>query len=107
MVRRLPGQRLDHRTVGAGPLRASGDRLLQHALHRLEVGDLGADVREMRLGDDTDLRARALALVGEPEQRPDLVDRKPERASTTNEAEALDLPDAVEAISPGTSRGLG
>jgi hypothetical protein len=34
----------------------------------------------MRLGNDADLGARALALVREPKQRPDLVNRESEGA---------------------------
>ncbi len=103
-ARRFPVERLDHRAVRAGPLRASGNGVSQHALHRLEVSDLGADILQMRLGDDADLGARALALVREPEQRPDLVNRESERAGTANEVQALEMIDPIEPVAALAAR---
>src|SRR5207244_8257733 len=57
----------------------------------------------MRLRNDTDLGARALALVREPKQRPHLADRKPEGARPADEVQAFEVLGPIEPIAAGAS----
>jgi hypothetical protein len=84
--------------MGARAIRASGDGVRQHAFHRLEVSDLGADVDEVRLGNDANLGAWPPALVGQLQQRSHLVDREAEAPGAADERQALHVVDPVQAI---------
>src|SRR2546427_2735610 len=57
----------------------------------------------MRLRNDTDLGARALALVREPKQRPHLADRKPEGASPADEVQAFEVLGPIEPVAARAS----
>src|SRR5437899_13075604 len=57
----------------------------------------------MRLRNDTDLGARALALVREPKQRSHLPDRKPESASPADEVQAFEVLGPIEPVAAGGS----
>src|SRR5712691_446040 len=61
----------------------------------------------MRAGHDPHLRARTLALVGQLEECPDLVDGEAERAGTADEGQSLEMVRPVQPITAGASRGRG
>ncbi len=93
--------------MSAGAVGASRDGFLQHSLHRPEISDLRLDILQMRVGDDANLGAWAPALVGEPKQRADLFDRKPEGARTADEVQSLRMIGPIQTVAasaPGRSR---
>src|SRR3990172_11156089 len=103
----LAVQRVDDRAMGAGPLGASRHRLFQHALHRLEVTDLGAYVVQVRFRDDADLGAGTPALVGERQKRPNLLEGKPERTGAADEAQPLEVRCPIEPVAACTAGRSG
>jgi hypothetical protein len=103
----IPVERLDQRAVGACALAASGYGLPEHPLHRSEVGDLRADVLEVRGGQPTRLGARAAAVFREVEELPDLVDRESERPGAADEEEPLEVLGPIEAVAAGAPGGGG
>src|SRR5262249_4539890 len=100
----LPIERVDERAVRTRARGAPRDRFLEDLLHRLEIRDLVAHIGQMFFGDSTRVGAGAFALVREPEQRPDLADRKAEQAGATDEIQTLEVLGAVEAVAPFTAR---
>jgi len=61
----------------------------------------------MRTGHDPHLGARALALVGQLEEGPDLVDGETERARPADKGQSLEMVRPVQPITAGASRGRG
>lgn len=94
----LPVQSLDERAVAASAVAAAGDGLPQHPLHHPEIGDLGADVLEVGVGEPPSLSARPATMLGQLEEFPDLGDREPERSRATDEGEPLDVVGAVQTV---------
>src|SRR5260370_42038598 len=107
LVRGLPIQRLDQRAVGPPAGGASGDSLPEDPLHRSEIRDLGLDIYQVRAGHHPGLGARSLALIGEREELPDLVDGEAERSGAADKCQPLEVVLGIEAVAPGTSRGSG
>src|SRR5262249_3084695 len=70
---------------------------LQNPLHLPQVRDLGSDVLKVCLCNDANLSTRALALVREPEQRANLLNRKPKGAGAADEVQSLEMITAVYA----------
>jgi len=59
----------------------------------------------VRASQHPDLSTRALALVGEREELPDLVDGEAERAGAADKCQPLEVVLAIETVASGTSRG--
>jgi hypothetical protein len=78
-------QDIDHRTVGRPAAVAFRGNGRENLLHFLQRGDFPADRSEMRVGDRLDLGAAAWRSIGEPQQRPHFVLRKPEFARAADE----------------------
>jgi hypothetical protein len=104
LVRGLPIQRLDQRAVGPPAVGASGHGVPENPLHRSEIRNLGPDIFQVRAGHDPDLGTRALALIGEREELPDLVDGEAERSGAADKGQPLEMVLAIETVSSGTSR---
>jgi len=85
----LPIQRLDERAVGPSAVSASGDGVSEDSFHRSEIRDLGLHIFQVCTGHGPDLSTGALALIGEFEELPDLVDGEAERAGPPDEGEPL------------------
>jgi len=75
-------------------------------LHRSEIRDLGLDIIQVRAGHDPNLGTRSLALIGELEELPDLVNGEPERAGAADKCQPLPAPySRVIEVDPHT-RGI-
>src|SRR3989442_12701692 len=59
----VPVERIDERAVRPRSIGTPRDRVPQDSLHRPQVSDLDAHIGQVRFGNDTDLGARAPALV--------------------------------------------
>src|SRR5438132_643334 len=107
MSRALLRQGLDERTVGAPAARTLGDGFPEYTLHGSEVRDLGLDILQVHTSHDSNLGARAFALIGKLEKCPDLLDGKAERSRAADEGEALEVRAPVSPIAGGSPRGDG
>jgi hypothetical protein len=107
LVRGLPIQRLDQRAVGPPAVCASDDGRPEDALHRSEIRDLGSYIFQVRAGHHADFSTGSLALIGELEELPDLVDGKAEPASAADKSQPLEVVLAIKTIASGTSRRGG
>jgi len=107
LVRGLEVQRLDQRAVGLLAVCTSGDGIAEDPLHRSEIHDLGPDIFQVRASHRPDLGARALALIGEFEELPDVVDGEAKLPGAADKGQPLEVVLAIETVTPGTARRSG
>ena len=101
-------QGVDHTTLAhiAAALAASQDRA-QLACQRLQVGNPGLDLGQVRLGDPIDPRAIRPTPLRQVDQPADLVVRKPQIARPPDETQPSDGLRTVEALAAVATRRLG
>lgn len=95
-------QSFNQRAVHPVSCLAFGGQIGESHLHGTEVFDLCLDVRQMRGGQRFHLSARTIVFVRQPQQGPDLVERKPKLPGSANEGKARNMGGAVD---PGAASG--
>lgn len=71
--------------------------MLEFGSQRLEIRNLAVDLCNMLGRDVVDLRTRSILIVGQPEQRANLLDREAQVAGATDERQPPEMPARINA----------
>lgn len=90
--------RFDYPTICNGRAGTRIEASDQLTAQRLQVGEFAVDLGNMRNGDGVDFGTRRIAVVGQAQQRANLVKREAQVARAADEGKPIEMPLFVDAV---------